>query len=140
MTENGDQVNLLKLAQKNSWNRIKWAYFWRVLAIWNYSAARARSAWTKSGSRVLVVDSWSVLLSLLRAAFTKFTTIFQNSQVLFYLLFLTCSPLLCVNIYLVFVDSDSFIVLFLDNIKKFQRYVLIFQDVLNDNFLTISTV
>merc|ERR1712008_33567 len=62
-------------------------------------------------------------LSLLRAAFTKFTTIFQNSQVLFYLLFLTCSILLCVNIYLVFVDSDSFIVLFLENIKKNQRII-----------------
>ena len=113
---------------------------WRGLAIWNHCATRARSAWTKSGSRVLVVDSWSVLLSLLRAAFTKFTTIFQNSQVLFYLLFLTCSILLCVNIYLVFVDSDSFIVLFLENIKKIQRYVFIFQDILNDNFLTISNV
>ena len=75
-----------------------------------------------------------MLLSLLRAAFTKFTTIFQNSQVLFYLLFLTCSILLCVNIYLVFVDSDSFIVLFLENIKQIQRYVFIFQDILNDNF------
>ena len=36
MTENGDQVNLQKLAQKKLWNRIKWAYFWRVLGIWNY--------------------------------------------------------------------------------------------------------
>ena len=36
MTENGNYVNLLKLVWKNSWIHLKWAYFWRVLAIWNY--------------------------------------------------------------------------------------------------------
>ena len=32
---NGNYVNLLKLAWKNSWNKFKWTYFWRVLACWN---------------------------------------------------------------------------------------------------------
>ena len=36
MTGNGSHVNPLKLARKNSWNHIKWTYFWQVLAIWNH--------------------------------------------------------------------------------------------------------
>ena len=31
MTGNGIYMNLLKLALKNSWNHIKWTYFWQVL-------------------------------------------------------------------------------------------------------------
>ena len=38
MTGNGNQVNLLKLVWKNSWNLIKFSYFWRVLTIWNHCA------------------------------------------------------------------------------------------------------
>ena len=29
-------VNWLKSPWKNSWNHIKWIYFWRVLVIWNH--------------------------------------------------------------------------------------------------------
>lgn len=36
MTGNGNYVNLLQLVWKNSWIHLKWAYFWRVLALWNY--------------------------------------------------------------------------------------------------------
>ena len=38
-TGNGNDVNQLKIALKNSWNYIKWTYFWRILPIWNHSAA-----------------------------------------------------------------------------------------------------
>ena len=38
MTGNGNQVNLMKLVWKNSWNLIKFSYFWRVLNIWNHCA------------------------------------------------------------------------------------------------------
>ena len=38
MTGNGNQVNLMKLVWKNSWNLIKFSYFWRVLTIWNHCA------------------------------------------------------------------------------------------------------
>ena len=41
MTGNGNQVNLLKIAWQNSWNHIKWSYYWQVLAIWNYCAAHS---------------------------------------------------------------------------------------------------
>ena len=37
-TGNGNDVNQLKIALKNSWNHIKWTYFWRILPIWNHSA------------------------------------------------------------------------------------------------------
>ena len=33
ITGNGNLVNLMKLAWINSWNHIKWSYFWRVWAI-----------------------------------------------------------------------------------------------------------
>ena len=36
---NGNDVNQLKIALKNTWNHIKWNYFWRILPIWNHSAA-----------------------------------------------------------------------------------------------------
>ena len=39
MNGNGNQVNLLKLGLKNSWNHIKWTYFWRVLPVWNHCAS-----------------------------------------------------------------------------------------------------
>ena len=39
MTGNGNYVNLLNLAWKNSWNHFKWIYYWRVLAIWDHFAA-----------------------------------------------------------------------------------------------------
>ena len=30
-TENGNDVNQTKIVLKNSWNHIKWTYFWRIL-------------------------------------------------------------------------------------------------------------
>ena len=33
-TGNANDVNQLKIALKNSWNHIKWTYFWRILPIW----------------------------------------------------------------------------------------------------------
>ena len=35
----GNDVSLLKLSLKDSWNRFKGTYFWRVLAIWNHCVA-----------------------------------------------------------------------------------------------------
>ena len=50
ITGNGNFVKMLKFTRKNSWNHFRWIYFWRVLAIWNYSTAtrRATSASTNS--------------------------------------------------------------------------------------------
>ena len=42
---NGKDVNHLKIALKNSWNHISWTYFWRILPIWNHSAALS---WSRS--------------------------------------------------------------------------------------------
>ena len=36
-TRNGNDVNQLKIALKNSWNHIKWTYFRRILPIWNHN-------------------------------------------------------------------------------------------------------
>ena len=33
---NGSNMNMLKLAYKNSWNHFMWTYFRRVLASWNH--------------------------------------------------------------------------------------------------------
>ena len=40
-TGHGNDVNQLKIALKNSWNHIKWIYFWLILPIWNHSVAAA---------------------------------------------------------------------------------------------------
>ena len=50
-TGNGNDVNQLKIAWKNSWNHIKWTYFWRILAIWNHSAAVAASVARSANAR-----------------------------------------------------------------------------------------
>ena len=36
---NGNDVNQLKIALKNTWNHIMWTYFWHILPTWNHSAA-----------------------------------------------------------------------------------------------------
>ena len=45
MTGNGNDMSLLKLSLKNSWNRIKGTYFWRVSAIWGHCGAQ--ETWQK---------------------------------------------------------------------------------------------
>ena len=42
-------INQLKIALKNTWNHIKGTYFWRILRIWNHSAAARRwNDWSNS--------------------------------------------------------------------------------------------
>ena len=36
-TGNGINVNQMKIALKNSWNQIKWTYYWSILPTWNHS-------------------------------------------------------------------------------------------------------
>ena len=49
MIGNGNQVNLLKIDWRKTWNHIKWTYFWPVLAVWNQYA---------SGCSVAVAVCW----------------------------------------------------------------------------------
>ena len=45
---NGNIVNLLNFAWKNSWNHIKLTYyFWRSYVIWNHCAVAVASSWSK---------------------------------------------------------------------------------------------
>ena len=66
-------VYWLKSALKNSWNHIKWIYFWRVLVIWNHCALGFRATlqstavfWVPLSSRVF----FGMMISLLFQTFS----------------------------------------------------------------------
>ena len=66
-------VYWLKSALKNSWNHIKWIYFWRVLVMWNHYALGFRATlqstavfWVPLSSRVF----FGMMISLLFQTFS----------------------------------------------------------------------
>ena len=72
-TGNGNDVNQLKIALKNSWNRIKLTYFWRILPIWNHSASRQ---WA---SRTII--SWGVLPQAFLEKIARNALLWQKSPI-----------------------------------------------------------
>ena len=62
-------LNMQKLAWKNSWNHIKLTYFWRVVAIWNHGATGRK-------------PRGAVAMVFLRRNYTQYTRRYANRATL----------------------------------------------------------
>ena len=69
---NGNELNLLKLARKNSWNHTKATYFWQIYAIWNHCAPLQHTNKVKNHEMMPMDFEW-VLPCILAGSICRFS-------------------------------------------------------------------